>query len=87
MPFIMAERNAHRRPAVRAGSRVSCSQPGECRDVEDEAIPDLRRTGLTARLAVQAAKAQDLQPILAGRDAARTQAVAAQHGFEWPDAD
>lgn len=40
-------------------------------------------TGYTARLTARAAMAQGLQPILAGRDAATTQAVAARHGFEW----
>ncbi len=40
-------------------------------------------TGYTAGLTAQAAQAQGLRPILAGRDAARTQAAAARHGFEW----
>ena len=40
-------------------------------------------TGYTGKLVAQAAKAQGLKPILAGRDEAKTQAVAARHGFEW----
>ena len=40
-------------------------------------------TGYTGKLTAQAAKAQGLKPLLAGRDAVKTQAVAALHGFEW----
>ena len=40
-------------------------------------------TGYTGKLAAQVAKAQGLEPVLAGRDEAKTRAVAAQHGFEW----
>jgi len=40
-------------------------------------------TGYTGQLTARAAQAQGMQPVLAGRDAARTQAVAMRHGFEW----
>ncbi|MBI5716913.1 MAG: saccharopine dehydrogenase NADP-binding domain-containing protein [Burkholderiales bacterium] len=40
-------------------------------------------TGYTGKLVARTARSQGLRPILAGRDAARTQAVAAGHGFEW----
>jgi short subunit dehydrogenase-like uncharacterized protein len=40
-------------------------------------------TGYTGKLVARTAKAQGLQPILAGRNAGKTQAVAALHGFEW----
>jgi short subunit dehydrogenase-like uncharacterized protein len=40
-------------------------------------------TGYTGKLTARTAKEQGLKPILAGRDAAKTQAVAAEHGFEW----
>lgn len=40
-------------------------------------------TGYTGKLTAQAAKAQGLRPVLAGRDEAKVRAVAALHGFEW----
>ncbi|MBL8286904.1 MAG: saccharopine dehydrogenase NADP-binding domain-containing protein [Rubrivivax sp.] len=40
-------------------------------------------TGYTGKLTARVAKAQGLQPILAGRDEAKTRAVAAPHGFDW----
>ena len=40
-------------------------------------------TGYTGKLTASTARAQGLHPILAGRDAQKTQAVAAEHGFEW----
>jgi len=40
-------------------------------------------TGYTGKLVARVAKVQGLQPLLAGRDAGKTQAVAALHGFEW----
>jgi short subunit dehydrogenase-like uncharacterized protein len=40
-------------------------------------------TGYTGKLTALTAKLQGLHPVLAGRDEAKTRAVAALHGFEW----
>ncbi len=40
-------------------------------------------TGYTGKLVARTAKSQGLQPLLAGRNASKTQAVAALHGFAW----